>query len=223
MVNKSDFVTGAHWELIACPECETQQAAIVEHTVLFGSYNHTCIKCGYTIMESEWNRVIELSGFTPLIPGKFITQVPITNEFPLRALTWNQPFAELMLHGKQETRERQCHVRGWVLICAAQKPYTGLKVQNIAGEVQGLRIAAMELKHRKDFDVTGHAIAIGYIHNSRPMVQADEHCTYVQYVPGKWVWEFRDVHRIKPIPFTGKQGWGFVTDFETLDKIEIVD
>lgn len=222
MGTEKTHVLSTSWELIKCPECETCQAAVVEHTVIWPTYIHNCIKCGYLIQESEWTRRWYLAKDKPLLPGKFIEQVPLSEHEPLRALSWNQPFAELMLHGKQETRERESNVRGWVLICAAQKPYTGLKVQNICGDRQAIRVSAMELKHMAQFDVLGHAIGIGYIYNSRPMTKHDEDLTFVKYVPGKWVWEFKQVHRIKPIPFTGKQGWSFVKDFETLNKIVIV-
>ena len=42
-----------HQENIVCPECQTVQAATVEHTWPFNSYVHVC-QCGYTIIESEW-------------------------------------------------------------------------------------------------------------------------------------------------------------------------
>ena len=44
-------------ELIICPSCDKLQAA----TVVFykgdpwPTYMHTCEKCGYEILESEWN------------------------------------------------------------------------------------------------------------------------------------------------------------------------
>jgi len=44
---------------IKCPECETIQDAIVEHTIPFHTYIHDCIKCGFLIMESEWDEVIK--------------------------------------------------------------------------------------------------------------------------------------------------------------------
>lgn len=47
----------SHIEAIACPECNEEQFAEVLHTVPFYSYVHTCRKCEYVIMESEWNRL----------------------------------------------------------------------------------------------------------------------------------------------------------------------
>lgn len=46
-----------HIEIIKCPECNKIQEAIVEHTLPWASYVHTCIGCGYIIMESEWNKL----------------------------------------------------------------------------------------------------------------------------------------------------------------------
>lgn len=45
----------SHTETIICPSCESEQVATVEHTHPWYSYVHTC-ECGYTIMESEWER-----------------------------------------------------------------------------------------------------------------------------------------------------------------------
>jgi hypothetical protein len=57
--------------MIECPECETIQAAIVEHTIPFGTYIHRCKKCNYTIMESEWK---EVKPFTA--PAKAVEAMP---------------------------------------------------------------------------------------------------------------------------------------------------
>lgn len=48
-----------HTELIRCPECGAEQDATVEHTWPWWSYIHGCVKCGYIIMESEWEVVGE--------------------------------------------------------------------------------------------------------------------------------------------------------------------
>jgi C4-type Zn-finger protein len=46
-----------HTEQIKCPSCGTVQDATVEHTEPFYCYVHDCDKCGYTITESEWERL----------------------------------------------------------------------------------------------------------------------------------------------------------------------
>jgi predicted RNA-binding Zn-ribbon protein involved in translation (DUF1610 family) len=46
-----------HAVTIQCPECGMIQQAKVEHTNFWNIYVHDCTKCGYTIMESEWNTV----------------------------------------------------------------------------------------------------------------------------------------------------------------------
>jgi hypothetical protein len=46
-----------HKETIQCTECDEIQEAQVEHTTPYYTYVHKCVKCGYTIMESEWNTV----------------------------------------------------------------------------------------------------------------------------------------------------------------------
>lgn len=43
--------------IIECPLCKHIQPAKVEPKIPFDSYIHHCVKCGYVIMESEWNEV----------------------------------------------------------------------------------------------------------------------------------------------------------------------
>lgn len=49
-------LASTHEEQILCPHCHRVQTAIVAHTVPFWSYVHICA-CGYTILESEWDKV----------------------------------------------------------------------------------------------------------------------------------------------------------------------
>ena len=43
---------------------------------------------------------------------------------PIKALSWKQPYASLMLKGKIETRSWPTNYRGLVLICASKAPYS---------------------------------------------------------------------------------------------------
>ena len=56
-------------ERIVCPKCEKAQDAIVEHTHPFWSYVHNCA-CGYTILESEWDRVYKPAASEPRKEGE---------------------------------------------------------------------------------------------------------------------------------------------------------
>jgi uncharacterized protein (DUF2225 family) len=47
----------SHKETIVCPQCEAVEVATVEHYFPWYAYVHHCSKCGYIIMESEWERV----------------------------------------------------------------------------------------------------------------------------------------------------------------------
>lgn len=55
----------------------------------------------------------------------------------IRALSWKEPYASLMLHGKIETRPWSTKYRGLVLVCASQKPYTEAELMGIAGVATG--------------------------------------------------------------------------------------
>jgi predicted RNA-binding Zn-ribbon protein involved in translation (DUF1610 family) len=48
-----------HTERIKCPECGHEQRATVVHCWPWNAHIHDCEKCGYTIMESDWNTVKE--------------------------------------------------------------------------------------------------------------------------------------------------------------------
>ena len=46
-------------EIIICPECNTIQEATVKQSIPFWVYIHDCINCGYTIMESDWEKIVD--------------------------------------------------------------------------------------------------------------------------------------------------------------------
>jgi predicted RNA-binding Zn-ribbon protein involved in translation (DUF1610 family) len=53
----NQFKPKSHDEAIRCPECGEIQIAKVKHTIPFDTFLHSCQKCGYVIMESEWNKI----------------------------------------------------------------------------------------------------------------------------------------------------------------------
>lgn len=50
-----------HTERIRCPECGYEQDAEVLHSKPFAMFVHDCVNCKYTILESEWDRVEDLT------------------------------------------------------------------------------------------------------------------------------------------------------------------
>ncbi|HMG16748.1 MAG TPA: hypothetical protein VK590_14930 [Saprospiraceae bacterium] len=139
----------------------------------------------------------------------------------IRALSWKEPFASLMLHGKIETRRWDTKYRGLVLICSSQLPYGDSAVIKIAGEYQFGRICKMVRDSPgQQFLNFGHAIAIGRLINSRPMTQHDESECYVSYSEGLYCHIYEDVRPIKPFLWKGSQGWRRLTQ-EQIDKIEL--
>jgi len=128
---------------------------------------------------------------------------------PMRALSWKQPFAELMLHGKVETRTWDTKYRGWVLICASKAGYNEQQVARICGHNQFLRAYKITNAERLYF---GTAIAIGRLMNSRRMTPADESSTFVKYQPGLYCHVYTDVQMLpNPIDWRGSQGWRTLT------------
>lgn len=145
------------------------------------------------------------------------------NQHELKALTWKQPFAQLMLHGKIETRSRRTHVRGWVLICAGQSAYDYKKTLEIMGVEQYNRLK-QTLSAIDAAEITtnhGFAIAIGKLVDCRPMTPEDADACFVAYRTGLWCHIYEDVQAIEPIPWKGAQGWRTVPD-DVKSKIKIL-
>ncbi len=133
------------------------------------------------------------------------------------ALSWKQPFATAMLHGKIETRTWNTNYRGLVLICASKLPYINKVILNITGERQYIRL--MELFFGGL--VLGQAIAVGRLVDCRPMQLADEDKCFVKYHSDLFCHIYEEVQAIKPFAWKGSQGWKIVEQ-SIVDAIEII-
>ena len=144
----------------------------------------------------------------------------------LRALSWKEPYATLMLHGKIETRKWKTDYRGLVLICATQKPFAIEKIKNIAGDEQYIRIVKLYYKYKYRLSRSlGNAIATGELVDCRPMTERDEDACFVQWIEPwfeevklasgntktvkkqLWCHIYENIKPIEPFVFKGKQGW----------------
>lgn len=134
----------------------------------------------------------------------------------MKALTWKQPFAQLMLHGKIETRTWATSYRGLVLICAGKTPYTTNKITEMCGwgihKSIGLTIDDKRL-------LLGSAIAVGNIVDCRAMLPSDEEQCFVKYNPALFCHVYENVKRIEPFPWKGSQGWRNVPQ-DIIEKIK---
>ena len=123
----------------------------------------------------------------------------------IKALSWKEPFATLMLHEKIETRTWFTHYRGLVLICASKKPYKAKEIIEIC-EDQTKRI--YNLFNSKGInEQPGKAIAIGRLSDCRLMTPEDEDKCFVKYRPGLYCHIYEDVKPIKAFDWKGAQGW----------------
>lgn len=143
---------------------------------------------------------------------------------PVRALSWKQPYATMMLYGKAETRMWPTEYRGLVLICSSQRPYNDLQLSAISHGEQVRRMRD-KLAEKRFPVLDGHALGVGRLHTCRCMgayapkqdrkdVEEIENKTYVRFFSDLWVFEFKDVRPIKPIPWKGSQKWRNLTDDE---------
>ncbi|MDP2235000.1 MAG: hypothetical protein Q8J88_01080 [Bacteroidales bacterium] len=131
----------------------------------------------------------------------------------IKALSWCQPYADLMMAGKIETRIWKTNYRGWVLICSSKKPYNIEQIRDISGHEGLLRIADLIHKTERFTQKTASAIAIGYLSDCRKMTPEDEEACYVSYHPRLYCHVYEDVQMLpQPLPWKGKLGWGNVKD-----------
>lgn len=136
-----------------------------------------------------------------------------TFDSEIRALSWRQPYADLMLAGKIETRTWKTKYRGWVLICSSKQSYRLDQIEIISGRNSLIRIADLFQETDCFTMKTGHAIAIGYLSDCRLMRPEDEEACMVKYYPGLYCHVFEDVQILpQAFPWIGKQGWGKVPD-----------
>lgn len=144
---------------------------------------------------------------------------------PVRALSWKQPYASMMLYGKAETRVWSTDYNGLVLICTALKPFNELEIAGISGTNQRNRMLDKLGGVLICKALQGKAIAIGRLKSCKPMVdyapksnieqvKEVEDLTYCRFFLDLYVWEFKDVRPIKPIPWKGHQKWRTISKEE---------
>lgn len=150
----------------------------------------------------------------------------------IRSLSWKQPYADLMLQGKIETRTWDTKYRGKVLICVSKKIYNFSELYSTSG-AQVERIENILEKEESFFCkenitdefITGMAIAVGTLVDTRKMTKEDEDDCFVKFYPpwtdhrvnkiGKtkevimrlYCHIYKDVQPILPFPWKGSQGW----------------
>lgn len=147
-----------------------------------------------------------------------------TPELPtgqIRTLGLYQPFAGLMVSGKIETRRVKTGRKapfpiGYYLLYATQKEYPLDKVKTISGNQYSKILQIRADDPTSLCQITGHAICIGQLcKRFRIFDNSFDEKTFVQYYfdPEYALigLEFRDVRKIAPFPFRGKQGVGFLS------------
>lgn len=155
----------------------------------------------------------------------------------IRTIGLYQPYASLMLCDKLESRwvvagKKAPFPKGEYLIYSTKKEYSNQEFQRLAGMFWDS--ALQKLRTEKTRYLTGQAIAYGELCRVEkiktimelsetfyepPHPLDDTHNTF-QY-DGRVLWglRFKNVRRIKPFPFKGKQGVGFLQD---ADRAKII-
>lgn len=141
-----------------------------------------------------------------------ITQEEIFKN-PVRALSFKHPYAELMKHGKQETRTWATSYTGLVLICSSVNPYGDRELIEIAGPEQYARILKLLGVKWYNNVKRGSAIGVARIVGSygaglwSKQPEKFELHTFVKFNPDLHVHEYRDFTPIDPFPWRGSLGF----------------
>jgi hypothetical protein len=158
-----------------------------------------------------------------------MTKITIQEELQsgarIMALSWKEPYASMMLHGKIETRTWKTDYRGLVLICTSKKKYNSDVVQAISGYIRSKEIAqtlfgrdSLALVYDSSYNL-GCAIAVGRLIACKPMEWEDEAKAFVTCREALWCHFYEDVVAIEPISFKGGQKWTKVSQ-DIINKIK---
>lgn len=159
----------------------------------------------------------------------------------IRTLGLYQPYASLMLHGKVESRwvkagKKPPFPLGKYMIYSTKKSYSEKEFKHISGGCY--RYAVVLLEDESTKNLNGYAIAVADLVEVTTFGQSTgmpENRAFVDTPMDQWesndpitidghvltALVFENVKRIKPFPFKGKQGVGFLTE-EQVSKIEII-
>jgi len=163
----------------------------------------------------------------------------------IRTLGLYQPYASLMLHGKIESRwvaveKKPPFPLGKYLIYSTKKSYSVESFKRLAGDYY--QSARNIITREETSTLNGYALCIGDLWMVQPLGFNNLGKAYVDINAemvrmGKedidwfeeiivdehqlWGLHFENMQRIKPFPFKGKQGIGFLTD-EQFEKIEFI-
>lgn len=141
----------------------------------------------------------------------------------IRGLSMKQPYAELMLNGKVETRTWKTSYRGWVIICSSKEAYSIDELRKIAGENNLTRINNILSGKRLE---TGKAIAVGFLEACLMSEESNKKSwenTFVDEcnLSNTYFHYFTNVQKIKPFDIKGKLNYFTLTE-EIINKIEIL-
>lgn len=140
-----------------------------------------------------------------------MNSIPFLQDCELRALSFKQPYAQLMLHGKIETRTWATPYRGYVLICASRQPFSKRKTQEIAGsQYQSILNTVIDVNSLP----LGQAIAIGRLVDCRRMEPEDEEKCFVRYSEGLYCHVYEDV-----LPLTANIPWRGALSWKSVDEL----
>lgn len=140
----------------------------------------------------------------------------------IRALSWKQPYADLMFYGKIETRKWYTRYRGLVLICSSKKGYTLGEEYALSGEIQWKRLNGILNENKFGEDILdGAALYVGELVDCYQMTPSCEDKCFVKYSSDLFCHVYQNIRKIQPFAYKGCQGWKILSD-EVKEKIKFV-
>jgi hypothetical protein len=157
----------------------------------------------------------------------------------IRSLGFYQPFGSLMLHGKIETRwcregRKPPFPKGKYLLYTTQKICDAATMEDWCG-VELIKLIGKTLNGETTTRYRRRAIAIAELYDIKEMLPTQEKDCFVKFVGDEvrvdkngiahlYIQQclyFKNIQRVQPFIFKGKQGVGILTD-EQKEKIEVV-
>lgn len=166
--------------------------------------------------------------------------VPVAGQI-VQAISLHEPFASLMRTGAKtiETRHWPTNVRGWLLICAAMRHNKAemrellnrrefqLGLQPLfTDSLLCLNRCVQEFIEPKNL-YFGHALCLVYLYDCRargdiyPAANITPEIDFGNYGPGRYGWLTHSLHRFRPFPIKGKQGFFRVTLPDRFEAVRV--
>ncbi len=136
----------------------------------------------------------------------------------MKAMSVLQPFAGLIGIGNKtlETRTRQIHYRGDLLICSSAKLHSAYLLacdeDRLAEKFWSDQVKFLPAGPSRDMYGLGQMLCVVEVVGCHAMTEADEPAAWCRVYPGAYCWEFANIRPVEHLPVTGNRGFYEIDD-----------